>query len=84
MENKSLSFSHECLQSIQTSYDNSKDLNFEYSNYNNQKLKELKILTKIKNLINKKISSIITLEKLIYKKLNEKYKKDTNFYNIKK
>ena len=84
MENKSLSFSHVCLQSIQTSHNNSKDLNFEYSNYNNQKLKELKILTKIQNLINKKISSIITLEKLIYKKLNEKYKKDTNFYNIKK
>ena len=48
MESKSLSFSYERIQSIQTSYDNSKESNkFEYSNSNNQNTKNLKILKKI-------------------------------------
>ncbi len=45
MESKSLSFSYLRIQSIQTSYDNSKESNkFEYSN--NQNTKNLKILKK--------------------------------------
>ena len=84
MESKSLSFSYERIQSIQTSYDNSKESNkFEYSNSNNQNTKNLKMLKKIQNLIHKKVSSIITLEKLIFKKFHKKYSKDNNYYNIK-